>query len=236
MKCGEIWARSALISASIRRVRDWLRSASSSWTETHRATSPAARTRTADSRVYWLEEAFYEDAALYRRLRAWMRAEGLSTMLADGEGRGMTDPGLPDLLAGEGFKAAVGALAPHALVLDMVREGILDVLQWDVLAPGLSRWLEVAPLVEQWGRLASPHHYGTHLGNYHECHLGLAVPNFGFVEWDEASTPGISAPGYAVSEGYASVPASPGFGLALDEDTFGRAVHEGGFAVTAPTA
>ena len=32
MKCGEIWARSALISASISRVRDWSRSASSSWT------------------------------------------------------------------------------------------------------------------------------------------------------------------------------------------------------------
>ena len=30
---------------------------------------------TADSNVFWLEEAFYEDAALYRRLRAWMRAE-----------------------------------------------------------------------------------------------------------------------------------------------------------------
>ena len=56
---------------------------------------------------------------------------------------------------------------------------------------------------ERWGRLASPHHYGTHLGNYHSCHLGLAVPNYGFVEWDEASTPGISAPGYAVADGYA---------------------------------
>src|SRR3954452_3801756 len=50
MKCGEIWARSALISASISRVRDWSRSANSSWTLTQRATSPAARTRTADSR------------------------------------------------------------------------------------------------------------------------------------------------------------------------------------------
>jgi L-alanine-DL-glutamate epimerase-like enolase superfamily enzyme len=188
---------------------------------------------TADSRVFWLEEAFYEDGALYRRLRAWMRAEGLSTLIGDGEGRGLTDPGLPELLAGDGFHATVGSSAPNALLLDMVREGIIDVLQWDVLVPGLTRWLEVAPLVEQWGRLASPHHYGTFLGNYHSCHLGLAVPNYGFVEWDEASTPGISTPGYAISEGYASVPAAPGFGLDLDEDTFGRAVREGGFAVTA---
>jgi L-alanine-DL-glutamate epimerase-like enolase superfamily enzyme len=178
---------------------------------------------TADSRVFWLEEAFFEDAALYRRLRAWMRAEGLSTLLADGEGRGMADPGLPELLSGDGFKATVGSLAPHDLLLDMVREGIVDVLQWDVLVPGLTRWLEVAPLVEQWGRLASPHHYGTHLGNYHLAHLGLAVPNFGFVEWDEATTPGISAPGYKVVEGHVQVPATPGFGLELDEEAFGPA-------------
>jgi hypothetical protein len=29
------------------------------------------------------------------------------------------------------------------------------------------------------------------------------------------------------------VPSTPGFGLELDEDTFGKAVREGGFAVTA---
>jgi L-rhamnonate dehydratase len=187
---------------------------------------------TAGSRVFWLEEAFYEDAALYRRLRAWMRAEGLSTLLADGEGRGMTDAGLPELLEGDEFHATVGSLAPHDLLLNMVREGIVDVLQWDVLVPGLTRWIEVSPKIVEWGRLASPHHYGTHLGNYHSCHLGLAVPNYGFVEWDEATTPGISAPGYAVEEGRASVPSTPGFGLELDEDTFARAVREGGFRLT----
>lgn len=50
MKCGDICARSALISASISRVRDRSSSDSSSCTETHRATSVAARTSTADSR------------------------------------------------------------------------------------------------------------------------------------------------------------------------------------------
>lgn len=188
---------------------------------------------TADSNVLWLEEAFYEDAILYRRLKAWLRAEGLSTLIADGEGRGLVDLNLPELVEGVEGVAATGSLAPHPLLLDMVREGIVDVLQWDVLVPGLTRWLEVAPLVEQWGRLASPHHYGTLLGNYHEAHLGLAVPNFGFVEWDEAATPAIAAPGYAIEEGYVQVPAAPGFGLELDEDAFSRAVRDGGFRLTA---
>jgi L-alanine-DL-glutamate epimerase-like enolase superfamily enzyme len=187
---------------------------------------------TADSNVLWLEEAFYEDAALYRRLRAWMRAEGLKTMIGDGEGRGMTDPGLPDLLKGE-HVATVGSLAPHALLLDMVREGIVDVLQWDILSPGLTRWLEIAPSIEAWGRLGSPHHYGTFLGNYHLSHLGLAMPNFGFVEWDDATTPGIATDGYAINEGLVTVPATPGFGLTLDDDAYSRAVKEGGYTLTA---
>jgi L-rhamnonate dehydratase len=187
---------------------------------------------TADSNVYWLEEAFYEDGALYRRLRAWMRAEGLSTLIGDGEGRGMTDAGLPDLVAGPGFHALIGSTAPAEALIDMVHEGIVDVLQWDVLNPGLTRWLEIAPSIEAWGRLASPHHYGTHLGNYHSCHLGLALPNYGFVEWDEVQTPGISAPGYAVVDGYVRVPSTPSLGLELDEDAYGRAVREGGFSVS----
>jgi hypothetical protein len=43
MKCGEICARNARISASIARVRDWSSCASSSWDETQRATSQTAR-------------------------------------------------------------------------------------------------------------------------------------------------------------------------------------------------
>lgn len=187
---------------------------------------------TADSNVYWLEEAFYEDAALYRRLRAWMRAEGLKTMLGDGEGRGMTDPNMPDLLASDGFHATVGSTAPHDLLLDMVREGIVDVLQWDILQPGLTRWLEIAPSIEAWGRICSPHHYGTFLGNYHLTHLGLSVPNFGFVEWDHATTPGVDTSGYSITEGLVTAPTTPGFGLQLDDDIYGRAVKEGGFSVT----
>ena len=188
---------------------------------------------TADSNVYWLEEAFYEDAALYRRLRAWMRAEGLKTMLGDGEGRGMTDPGLPDLLAGDGYHATLGSLAPHNLLLDMVREGIVDILQWDILNPGLTRWLEISPSIEAWGRICSPHHYGTFLGNYHLAHLGLSVPNFGFVEWDHATTPGVDTSAYSIEEGLVTVPSAPGFGLQLDEDIYDRAVKEAGFSVNA---
>ena len=45
MKWGLIWARSARTSASISRVRETSSWASSSWPETHWATSSVARTR-----------------------------------------------------------------------------------------------------------------------------------------------------------------------------------------------
>ena len=47
---------------------------------------------TAEAGVFWLEEAFHEDDVLYGDLQAWLRAEGVSTLIADGEGTGLTAP------------------------------------------------------------------------------------------------------------------------------------------------
>ena len=41
---------------------------------------------TADCAVFWLEEAFHEDPALYEDLQAWLQRERLSALVADGEG------------------------------------------------------------------------------------------------------------------------------------------------------
>jgi L-rhamnonate dehydratase len=187
---------------------------------------------TAACNLFWLEEAFHEDAMLYRRLRAWLDAEGLATLIADGENRALVDltgpvgPGVnPVLLAGRG--------EPSPWLLEMAREGIVDVLQYDVFFPGLTRLLEINPLVAGWGRLTSPHHYGSHLGNYVGAHFGAVARDFGFVEWDEARTPGVQAPGYRIDQGDVVVPPTPGFGLELDEDVFLRAVRDAGFAVSA---
>jgi L-alanine-DL-glutamate epimerase-like enolase superfamily enzyme len=78
---------------------------------------------------------------------------------------------------------------------------------------------------------SAPHHYGGHIGNYTTPHLAAAVTGFTFAEWDEASTPGIDAPGYRVEEGQVIVPTTPGFGMTLDEDAFQRAVAANGFVV-----
>ena len=164
-----------------------------------------ALAETADCDVYWMEEAFHEDAALYRDLKQWLQAEGLSTLIADGEGEAS-----PSLLR-------------------WAREGLVDVVQYDVFGYGLTRWLALGNLLDEWGARSAPHHYGGHLGNHISCHLAPALRGFTFVEWDEAATPGLDTSGYVLKDGWVSVPAAPGFGLSLDDAAFAGAVADGGW-------
>ena len=161
-------------------------------------------TETADCGIFWLEEAFHEDNVLYRDLRDWMRSQGLPTLLADGEG--MADPRL----------------------VAWAHEGLVDVIQYDIFSYGLTRWLALGRALDAAGVRSAPHHYGGHYGNYAACHLASAIERFTFVEWDEATTAGLDASGYTIDEGRVQVPATPGFGLVLDEARFQHAVSHGG--------
>lgn len=162
---------------------------------------------TATANIHWMEEPFHEDIALYEDLREWLQAQGLTVLIADGEG-----------------------LASSAL-LDWARAGAIDVVQYDIFSHGFSGWLETGRQLDAWGVQTAPHHYGGHYGNYAAPHLAAAVKNFAFAEWDEVTTPGIEAPDYVVQEGQVHIPPSPGFGLELDEARFARAVETGGFSL-----
>ena len=160
---------------------------------------------TADCNLFWLEEAFHEDDELYEDLHAWIAREGLSVLIADGE----------------------GSASPH--LLDYARRGIVDVVQYDIFSYGMTKWLQTAPKLDAWNVRTAPHHYGRHLGNFVSGHLAPAVENFAFVEWDELATPGLDTTAYAVNDGSVSLPRAPGFGLNLDESLFQQAVKENGY-------
>ncbi len=162
---------------------------------------------TADCGIFWMEEPFHEDPLLYEGLRAWLQRRGLPTLIADGEGEA------------------------SRFLLNWARDGLLDVVQYDIFSYGLTRWLATGAQLDEWGRRSAPHHYGAHLGNYYAAHFAGALRNFAFVEWDEATTPGITATGYTISKGYVSVPNAPGFGLELDDAVFARVVAETGFVL-----
>ncbi len=162
---------------------------------------------TADCGIFWIEEPFHEDAVLYRELRERLARRGLPVLIADGEGQAS-----PDLLT-------------------WAREGLVDVVQYDIVGYGFTRWLATGRRLDAWGARTAPHHYGGHYGNYAACHLAGAIRNFTYVEWDEAATPGLDPSGYTVEEGRVAVPAAPGFGLGLDEERFGHAVATAGFTL-----
>ena len=162
---------------------------------------------TADCGLFWVEEPFHEDAALYRDLREWMEREGLKVLIADGE----------------------GDASPN--LMDWARDHVIDVIQRDIVWWGFTSWLPLAKQLDDWECRTAPHHYGTLYGNYALCHLAGASRNFVSVEWDEATAPGLAAPGYAIVEGRVTVPDAPGFGLEIAEVAFRQVVRDEGFEV-----
>ncbi|GLV54588.1 hypothetical protein KDH_14350 [Dictyobacter sp. S3.2.2.5] len=162
---------------------------------------------TAQDTIFWIEEPFHEDAILYEDLREWLEDRQLPVLISDGE----------------------GAADPH--LLEWARIGLVDVIQYDLFSHGFTSWLATGSQLDRWGARVAPHHYGTHYGNYVGAHLAGAIQNFLYLEWDEATTPGLSAPGYSLQEGKVHVPATPGFGLVLDEEIFSKAREESGFTL-----
>lgn len=157
--------------------------------------------------VYWIEEAFHEDPVLYAELRTWMREQAIAALIADGEG--VAAPGL----------------------LEWAERGLIDVVQMDIFGHGFTRWIATGRRLEGRGIRPAPHHYGRHLGNFAAAHLAGPLDRLAFVEWDQASTPGIDDAGYRVEEGVVHIPDAPGFGLDLDDATFTAAVRDRGFTV-----
>ncbi|MDQ3247884.1 MAG: mandelate racemase [Chloroflexota bacterium] len=161
---------------------------------------------TAACNIFWMEEAFHEDRSLYLDLQAWLKAQDLPILIADGEGQA------------------------SPTLLDWAQEGVVNVVQYDIFGYGFTPWLKLGQQLDAWGVRSAPHHYGGHYGNYAACHLAGAIRHFAYVEWDEATTPGLDASDYAIEAGQVLVPDAPGFGLTLDEKIFQNAVAMDGFA------
>ena len=162
-------------------------------------------TETAACGIFWMEEPFHEDPLLYEDLRNWLERAGLSILIADGE----------------------GDASPR--LMEWARDGIVDVIQYDIFGHGFTRWLATGRQLDGWNARSAPHHYGGHIGNYTAAHLAGAMRGFTYVEWDDVTTPGLDASGYAVRDGWIYVPETPGFGLTLDESVFRRVVEATGF-------
>ncbi|MDB5085746.1 MAG: Mandelate racemase/muconate lactonizing protein, partial [Bacilli bacterium] len=91
---------------------------------------------TAESNLYWVEEPFHEDQALYKDLKEWINQRNMPVMIADGEGG-----------------AAAG-------LVDWAKNGLVDVLQYDLRSYGFNRWIELGAVLDAAGVKSAPHNYG----------------------------------------------------------------------------
>ena len=137
----------------------------------------------------------------------------------------MADRGRPAVLIADGE----GDASQHLLL--WAEHGLIDVVQYDILRFGFTRWLELGARLDQLGVRSAPHHYGETTGNYTSCALAGAIQRFEFVEWDEATVSGLTGLDYSITDGRVNVPARPGFGLELDNDRYTQAVKDNGFIV-----
>jgi L-alanine-DL-glutamate epimerase-like enolase superfamily enzyme len=162
--------------------------------------------RTRDVGLYWFEEPFAEDPPINRALKDYIESEGLGVLVADGE------------------------YHPPPMFLDMVREGLIDVVQYDLRRCGFSFWVRQASVIEAMGGLCAPHCWGSIIDRFFSAHLAAAIPNYSLLEADTAETPWLLAEAWKISDGRLLVPEIPGAGFAVDPEAFERAVREpGGF-------
>jgi len=146
--------------------------------------------RLGDVELFWFEEPFQEHRHGLERLRTWRRQHQSTTLIADGEYR-------PDV----------------AEVLRFAEQGLLDVLLFDIVDHGLTRWRSLATSLAGSRLALSPHAWGMPLKTYYAAHLAAAVPEATIVEGVRGETVGVDTTGYRLVDGALELPDAPGFGM-----------------------
>jgi L-alanine-DL-glutamate epimerase-like enolase superfamily enzyme len=158
-----------------------------------------------DYNLHWIEEAFHEDEEYNTALKQWIKEQGMSVLVADGEG-----------LASPEIK-------------NWVKSGIIDVLQFDLRLYGFSNWIRLGKEIDEWGALSGPHNYGEFVANFAQAHISRAFKSYTMAEWDESKAEGIDSSGFLIKDGLLYVPKTPGFGLVMDHEMFNRFSEDNGW-------
>jgi len=145
----------------------------------------------------FVEEMFPETVDDCLALKAFIREHGWKTLLADGETQS-------DLAVFDPF----------------IKHRAIDVLQGDMNHFGFEGILQEAAAAKPAGIQIAPHNWGSLVGFYMQLHVGRAITNLYMAEHDPLTNDVIIADGYTIAHGLCSVPETPGFGIAINEDKF----------------
>ncbi len=151
--------------------------------------------------IAFAEEMFPERVEDCLAFKSFFKHRGWKTLLADGE----TQSEL------EAYRPFIEAKA-------------IDVFQGDMNRFGFEGILTEARWAAEQALLVAPHNWGSLVGFYMQLHVGRAIENFYRAEHDPLSSDVLVADGYRIAEGYATVPDTPGMGLALNEQRFANEV------------
>ena len=154
-----------------------------------------------DIDLAFLEEMFPEKMEECLALKAFLKGRGLKALVADGETQGSLEP----------LKPFMEARA-------------IDIYQMDMNRFGFEGILAEAACARQFGLLVGPHNWGSLIGYYMILQIGRAIPNLYRAENDPLSNDVLVADGYALRDGLAAVPDTPGFGLRINEARFAAQV------------
>jgi L-alanine-DL-glutamate epimerase-like enolase superfamily enzyme len=153
--------------------------------------------RIGDANLAFTEEMFPEVVEQDLALKEFYRSRKLDALIADGETQGELDA----------FKPFIAAKA-------------IDILQADMNRFGVDGILTEAGMARPQGVRVAPHNWGSLIGFYHQLHVGAAIDNFYRAERDPLSSDLLIADGYAIKDGYATIPPTSGFGLRINEERF----------------
>jgi L-alanine-DL-glutamate epimerase-like enolase superfamily enzyme len=144
-----------------------------------------------------MEEMFPEQVEQCLEFKNFIKSHNWKTLVADGEGG-----------------REINFYRPF------VEAQAIDICQADMRRFGIDGIMDIAAMCEDKNVLIAPHNWGSLIGYYMQLHIGRAIKNFYRAEHDPVSTDAIIADGYSIKNGYASVPAKPGFGLKINEEKF----------------
>ena len=147
-----------------------------------------------DLDLAFVEEMFPEDLEKYSELKNFIRANGLKTLIADGENWKTPAEGQ-----------------------EFIHSGLIDVLQGDMRMFQIEGILEEARMARKVDALVAPHNWGCEFAHYVMVHLGHVIPNYYGAEKDNGTinVPLYDGDPYTVVNGRCFAPDTPGFGFVL---------------------
>ena len=152
---------------------------------------------TQKSNLFWIEEIFPQNVALYMRLREKMQQAGMKTFIADGE----------DMRSAE-------ELRPY------MNPRLIDVTQIDIRRAGFLGNREAAEVSAGGGASCVPHNWGSQIGGLMGLHFSTAIRAAISAEDDRSRCDAIVEQGYAFKDGQYTVPKTAGLSIHVDEPVY----------------